>query len=84
MEAQSGIGQGSVRLRLGYRQGLGCAGLRQGSGTGGSVVQGATPTVAVTAVAEAGTQGFAGRENVKWRNGHPPPPPPPPPPPRFK
>ena len=30
------------------------SGLRQGSGTGGSVVQGATPAVAVTAVAEAG------------------------------
>ena len=61
---------GSVRLRQGYRQGLACAGLRQGSGTGGSVVQGATPAVTVgdgkgwelreTAAAEAGTQGFAG------------------------
>ena len=61
MEAQSGLDQGSVRLRQGYKQGLRCAGLRQGSDTGGSVVQGATPAVAVTAAAvEAGTQGFAG------------------------
>ena len=43
------------------------------SGLGqGLVAQGATPAVAVTAVAEAGTQGFAGRENVKWRNEQPP------------
>ena len=28
MEAQSGLGQGSVRLRLGCRQGQGCAGQR--------------------------------------------------------
>ena len=61
MEAQSGLDQGSVRLRQGYKQGLRCAGLRQGSGTGGSVVQGATSVVAMTAAAaEAGTQGFAG------------------------
>ena len=60
MEAQSGLDQGSVRLRQGYKQGLRYAGLRQGSGNGGSVVQGATPAVAVTVVTEAGTQGFAG------------------------
>ena len=47
MEAQSGLGQGSARLRLRYRQGLGYTGLRQGSGTGCSVLPGTTPAVAV-------------------------------------
>ena len=30
MEAQSGLGQGSVKLRPRYRQGLGCTGLLAG------------------------------------------------------
>ena len=65
MEAQSGLGQGSFRLRLGRRQGLGCAGLQQGRGTGGSVVQGANSGSGSGGGRGWETQGFAGRENVK-------------------
>ena len=66
MEAQSGLGQGSFRLRLGCRQGLGCAGLQQGRGTGGSVVQGANSGSGSSGGGRGWeTQGFAGRENVK-------------------
>ena len=66
MEAQSGLGQGSGRLRLGCRQGQGCTGLRQGRGTGGSVVQGAISGSGSDGGGRGWeTQGFAGRENVK-------------------
>ena len=66
---------GSVRLRQGYRQGLGCAGLRQGSGTSGSVVQGATPAVIVggdegwkAQGRGSGSEGFSGKGEYEVNN----------------
>ena len=55
MEAQSGIGQGSVRLRLGCRQGSGGSATAP-TETGRALT--ALMAALVTAAAEAGTQGY--------------------------
>ena len=45
-------------------------------GDGSWKAQGTAAAVTVGGGRDAGTQGFIGRENVKWQFGQPPPPPP--------
>ena len=94
MNAQSGLGQAEteVQARARMRRAtagqwywrLSRAGRNSGSGSDGGdrgwKAQGTAAAVTVGGGRDAGTQGFAGRENLKWQVGQTPPPPPPPPP----
>ena len=89
VRARSGLGQAETEVQARARMRRATAGQRYwqlsragrnsgGGSDGGDGVWKAQGTAAVVTVGggrDAGTQGFAGRENVKWQFGQPPLPP---------
>ena len=84
MKAQSGLGQTEIEVQARARMPRAMAGQRYwrlsragcnfGSGSDrGWKAQGTAVAVTIGGGRDAGTQGFAGRENVKWKIGQPPP-----------